>query len=359
MVQTVKTQNAIILSKNELRACVKAELASLPSRLRGILSKGICRRILGCPQYRDAQTVAAFVSLPTEPDTIDILTHALHLGKKVILPRVEAGNDPMTFWKIADTDKDVKTEPPFGIRQPLPDRCQKVDLNEADLLLVPGLAFDKHCRRLGRGKGYYDRALAKLDPSPKIMGLAFDRQVFHSIPFTKNDMPVKRVVTEKRVYSWSHQDFASKSPESTERLGYKLAKCLPREKVIKLLGPLGSGKTVWVKGILRGKQSEDCATSPTYTLVNTYQTPDGPFYHVDLFRWSEEKATEENREELAEIVSQPATVAVEWADRAWEHLPMEAPEIQAVQAKQNNRVWRVHVFDEEDETWFAEFCKSN
>jgi 5-formyltetrahydrofolate cyclo-ligase len=87
---------------------------------------------------------------------------------------------------------------PMGIRQPAPEapHAERADI---DLVLVPGVAFDAACRRLGRGGGFYDRLLALEDwPAPRV-ALAFEVQLTEQLPEEEHDRPVDAVVTEERV----------------------------------------------------------------------------------------------------------------------------------------------------------------
>jgi len=305
-------------------------------------------------EFHDAEILAAYAALPEEVQTHPILEQALLEGKTLLLPRVVAGCGDMTFWRVRDLEYDLRCEPPFGIPQPIPERCEPVSLAEASLVLVPGVAFDRCCNRLGRGKGYYDHALSQMRPKQVTVGLAFEDHVFREIPTTPNDIPVGLVVTEKYIYAHRSFTVTCDSPGATEHLGFCLGSSLPSDKIVSLIAPLGSGKTVIVKGMVCARGGTVPATSPTYTLVNVYETQHQPFRHLDLFRWNSGKATEENIEELLDILSEPGLIAVEWADRAEEHLPMQSPCIRLVAGRERHRVWQIETFLLEDSHWLDE-----
>ncbi len=94
-------------------------------------------------------------------------------------------------------------EPKKSLRQ---ESGRIVDPQNIELVLVPGLAFDASGNRLGRGAGYYDRFLARLRPSTVLIGLAFECQVFESVPVEPHDRPVDFVVTERTIHPRSRQD---------------------------------------------------------------------------------------------------------------------------------------------------------
>ena len=82
----------------------------------------------------------------------------------------------------------------FGIFQPRAGHVREVPLEDIDLVIVPGVAFDKYNMRLGRGHGYYDRFLSSLPDRTKTIGLAFDFQVVENLPKDSHDIPVSRTI---------------------------------------------------------------------------------------------------------------------------------------------------------------------
>ena len=84
---------------------------------------------------------------------------------------------------------------PYGIYQPDRTCCRELVASELDLVIVPGVAFDRQNYRLGRGAGYYDRFLKQLLPQTASFGLAFDFQILESLPHAEHDVPVSRIVS--------------------------------------------------------------------------------------------------------------------------------------------------------------------
>lgn len=115
--------------------------------------------------------------------------------------------------------------------------------------------------------------------------------------------------------------FVSDSPERTREIADQLGRLAPEGLVIVLSGDLGSGKTCFVQGLARGLgvPPETYVTSPSYTLVNTYQGR-LPLHHVDLYRLSAEDGADLGLEELMEA---PAVTAVEWPERLPQEIPAE------------------------------------
>jgi len=113
-----------------------------------------------------------------------------------------------------------------------------------------------------------------------------------------------------------HCEVTTCSPHQTRRLGMDFVRVLGPGVAAALVSDLGGGKTVFVKGMAMGLDVKDPeeVRSPTFTIIHRHDTPRGPFYHADLYRLRD---TDEARDiGLEEILGSPATVAVEWADRA-------------------------------------------
>lgn len=136
-----------------------------------------------------------YVSMPLEVDTLP-----LFVGHSMIVPCCEAGGIVpvriLSLDELEQTGNMKILEPSLTIRQ---DVSRQVSLEQIDVILVPGLAFDCFGNRLGRGKGYYDRFLRRLPYDVVTIGLALDEMIRDHIPHDENDCPVKMVVTECRV----------------------------------------------------------------------------------------------------------------------------------------------------------------
>ena len=136
-----------------------------------------------------------FVSMPMEVDIAPLFAEY-----SMIVPYCEQGEIvPVRIFSFdeLETSESMKIlEPKLFFRQ---DESRKVCLEQIDVVLVPGLAFDYRGNRLGRGKGYYDRFLRRLPDEVLTIGLAFDEMVLDTIPCDANDFPVKKVVTESRI----------------------------------------------------------------------------------------------------------------------------------------------------------------
>jgi 5-formyltetrahydrofolate cyclo-ligase len=121
-----------------------------------------------------------------------MIRHALVSGKRVVLPRVKGRQ--LALFEIKDFDKDVSPGA-WGIPEPV--ESHPVLLTDIDLIITPGAAFDESGNRLGYGAGFYDRILPSF--AGMTIALAFEAQIVPQVPADKHDVPVMKIVTEKRI----------------------------------------------------------------------------------------------------------------------------------------------------------------
>ena len=169
-------------------------LAALGRRIREEKSRVIGEKLFALDAFRDARTVCFYVGMPTEVDTAPLIDAALALGKTVLVPFCNSKRGKLLFYRI-ENRKDLK-KGVFGIWEPDPQKACPADASAADCVLVPGLAFDRAKNRLGRGKGYYDKFLAKLDPKVPKIGLAFSFQKVKSVPTAGHDVKLDNIITD-------------------------------------------------------------------------------------------------------------------------------------------------------------------
>lgn len=179
------------MTKAEIRAAMLARRAALEPGEREARSAAIAERLYRTPAWAAARTVHAYVGIDAEVATGPILDAARAAGKRVACPRVVRRPPGLASHAIAGPGDLV--EGPRGLLEPLAE-CALVEPGEIDLVLVPGLAFDRSGGRIGYGAGYYDRFLATT-PAERV-GLAFSLQVVDRVPREEHDVDVDRIVTE-------------------------------------------------------------------------------------------------------------------------------------------------------------------
>jgi len=186
-------------AKRALRQYARAVLGSLPESRRAWASEQACRQLRQQAIWRKARSILFFSPIAGEVDVWPLIPLALAAGKRVSLPRFVAETGSYIARRLQDPEREL-TQGQFGIREPL-DHCPETALAECDLILVPGLAFDLQRRRLGRGKGYYDRWLAQRRGTA--CGVAFDEQVLPDIPVEPHDARLDCLLTPTRWIDFS------------------------------------------------------------------------------------------------------------------------------------------------------------
>jgi len=147
---------------------------------------------LGAQCYLLAKRIALYASFDKEVDTRLVFERARREGKELYFPRITLPGE-MVFKKVDKYEEMIPNR--WGIPEP-PVGAPEISLPELDLIVVPGVAFDRRGFRLGFGGGYYDRILSQLDSHTITVGFAYAFQVVERVPVDKNDQRVKRLVCE-------------------------------------------------------------------------------------------------------------------------------------------------------------------
>ncbi len=173
---------------------------------KGELSRRICGKLAELPQYIAAETVLFYVDARSEVRTREFLPTARQLGKRIVVPYCVDRH--LKLFRLDDLDELAVGH--FGILEPkselrtIEDRV--VEPAELDMIVVPGVAFDRSGGRVGHGKGYYDKLLAAVGPDAAIVALAFECQLFERVPMESHDVSMHRVITEKSIYGANLED---------------------------------------------------------------------------------------------------------------------------------------------------------
>lgn len=161
----------------------------------------ITDRYLELDSYKVAGIIFVYSAMAKEIPTQGIIHTALNDGKKVALPKIRTGVKARAEMDFVFINKDTEYKSGvYGILEPVSDEFINVnDIKDKIEMLIPGLCFDVKGRRIGYGGGYYDRYLSKYTEDKfHITALAYEYQIFESLPFTENDKQVNLIVTENR-----------------------------------------------------------------------------------------------------------------------------------------------------------------
>lgn len=177
------------LTKQVIRSKILLRLKTQKEEDRDRKSNLVKKKLFSTNVFKKAKKVMFFVSFGGEINTEDMIKEARILGKTIAVPVCgkNGAMKPCVF-----TDKTRFISGLFGIKEPAIKKFIK--LKDLDVVVVPGVAFDKKGNRLGRGKGYYDRFLEKLSPKTVSIGLAYDFQILPSVPADSYDKKLNKVI---------------------------------------------------------------------------------------------------------------------------------------------------------------------
>ena len=190
-----------IQKKQELRARVRNMRKNIDAGERKAAQDALTNRLLNLPAVKHAKTIGVYKAYGSEA-SLDDLVDALRASEaspKVAYPLV-VGESAMVFVRV-DADDDLT---PFANPKAIVtdyDQDRVIPAQNLDLVLVPGVAFDAKCHRLGQGGSYYDRYLPLLRPDCLTVGIAFDEQIVDEVPTEGYDYDVDYVVTPTQIYA--------------------------------------------------------------------------------------------------------------------------------------------------------------
>jgi 5-formyltetrahydrofolate cyclo-ligase len=184
------------MDKIELRHSLRSRLFSLPQSQRRTESKQASRNLIATDEYKKASVVMIFLSLPHEIDTTAVILDAWQQGKTVVVPKVSWQQRHMIPVEITSLETGFSEEK-GGFKNPTTGVPMAVE--DIDLVVTPGLAFDGKGNRLGRAGGYYDRFFSSKHLSAKKCGFGFSQQIVESVPIEDHDERVDFLVTDDGV----------------------------------------------------------------------------------------------------------------------------------------------------------------
>ena len=165
------------------------------------LSRIICDRFMSLPEFASAKTVLFYIDVRAEVRTRHSLPAALASGKTIVVPWCNDRGE-LELFRLADMNELAigmyKILEPKPELRALPEK--QCTAEELDLVMVPGVAFDRHGARMGHGKGYYDKLLQHARRDTPLVALAFECQLFPEVPVAGHDIFMDKIITEAGVY---------------------------------------------------------------------------------------------------------------------------------------------------------------
>jgi len=180
------------MPKRALRTETLARRRELSAQQVSCQSLALQSHFLALSEYQRAQVLALYAPIHHEVETSAVAEQALGAGKTLLYPAVQ-GSD-MQFRCVRGLSELVPGR--FGIPEPVGESWEP---QLADLIVVPGVAFDRSGRRIGYGKGYYDKSLHRLEGSGRLVGFCYDFQLYDEIVGEPHDVMMDIIVTEIRV----------------------------------------------------------------------------------------------------------------------------------------------------------------
>jgi 5-formyltetrahydrofolate cyclo-ligase len=196
---TVNQETSLQERKNQLRQQAHANRNAQENKDE--VSSTIVDKFIGLPQYTAAKTVMYYIDVRSEVRTRGHLRQALEGDKRIVVPYCVDGN--LQLFHLEDTDElEIGMYKILEPKAELRDVAAKhVDVEDLDLIMVPGVGFSPEGARMGHGKGYYDKLLEHARSDTPLVALAFECQIFPDIPTGPLDVFMDLVITEDSIYT--------------------------------------------------------------------------------------------------------------------------------------------------------------
>jgi len=183
--------------KKEIRKNILQKKEALSNEIVNDKSISIFNKLIETNFYKDANNVMLYISFGKEVVTKYIVDNLQSRGKRVFIPVTVPKTKALIISELKNFEEDLQVGH-FGVMEPKEEALRPVDPSILDLVIVPGVAFDKSGYRIGYGGGYYDRFLPRLSHKATTVSLAFDMQLIDTIPTSKYDLPVQYIITEEQ-----------------------------------------------------------------------------------------------------------------------------------------------------------------
>lgn len=183
-----------LLSKTTLRKLVLEKRDAVAVDTRKKWDEEVIKRIIHSEFYINSSSIFTFVSFGSEVNTHQIINLALNDNKIIYVPKIKSKEKGIEIFRI-NSLSDLKPGY-FGILEPS-ENCSAADSSDIDLILMPGVAFDRQGGRLGYGAGFYDRFLTKMNKKITKIALAYQLQVVDSVPMESSDVRIDGIITNE------------------------------------------------------------------------------------------------------------------------------------------------------------------
>jgi 5-formyltetrahydrofolate cyclo-ligase len=189
--------------KTEIRKKMLALRRKEPQEETNNKSERIVLKLFASEEWKRASSLLVYLSMPDEVQTGLIIKTAFSQNKRVIIPYSGINPGDLKISELKNPEEDLQ-KGRFGILEPKKEKIRRFFKSDLDIVICPGVAFDRQCGRLGFGKGYFDGFLKELRGMVPVIGLAFDFQILpEPLPFSNHDVPMNMIFTESEFVSSS------------------------------------------------------------------------------------------------------------------------------------------------------------
>jgi len=189
---------------HETRDSKKSILTGIAERLAGFSPEEMANKqgiiedkLLEFANFLEAELALLYVQRASEMATDKILRISLAARKGIVLPSFSESKHAISLLRINDVDADLKKSS-LDRMEPNPDSCKKVALDQIDIAVIPGLAFDEKGGRIGFGEGFYNRLIAKLPETTRKIAIAFEEQIVEHVPMDSRKHNLDIIITDQR-----------------------------------------------------------------------------------------------------------------------------------------------------------------
>lgn len=183
------------MDKKVLRQEMKKKITEIPVFEKKKIEEKIAESLFASPWWKTSTTIGITISKPYEWDTEKIIRKGWEEGKKIVVPKCEPATYMLDFRQLQHFSQLECVY--HDIWEPITSETEEIQKNEIDLMIVPGLLFDRNGYRVGYGGGYYDRYLDGF--MKETLAVTSHMQVVDSVPVDKYDLPVNHIITEKGI----------------------------------------------------------------------------------------------------------------------------------------------------------------
>lgn len=186
------------MDKRTLRSDMLKKRKSLSQVALLEKSSSISELLFSTEQYKNSRYIMCYIDFRNEVKTEEIIRTALKDSKNIIIPISVVKTRQLILSQLYDFDKELEAGT-YGILEPKKEYIREVKPELIDLVIMPGVTFDRRGYRIGYGGGYYDRFLAGIHKSVPKIALAFDLQMVPHVKKGRYDIPVDYIITESEI----------------------------------------------------------------------------------------------------------------------------------------------------------------